>query len=237
MGPEEDLYVLDQEQAQRFLRGMSQLEAMRLNQRPQRRRSPVVSAGGIEVADSTGNPDYPGVTKLVFDHVAGFVLTQPGSGPECDVSILDASPTNKGVVNTTAQSFAGHKTFQYYQNSADPVPVSVTVLDFRNEQLDLLASGVRVWDGGIQYGSLYWSATTGPTSSWSVGPPGSANGQMAASLDAANSRLFIQGTPPTTPVRYTILDNNGYHDGIYQEYTVKAGDVLHIKGGIIVGIN
>jgi hypothetical protein len=71
----------------------------------------VAAGGAIEVKEQDGTPDYTGVSVLSVHQGAGLSLSQPGGAGTAQLTILSASATQAGVVDTSTQTFAGHKTF------------------------------------------------------------------------------------------------------------------------------
>jgi hypothetical protein len=72
---------------------------------------PAPGTGITTVKEADGTPTLSGVNTLIFDQTSGLQLTQPLAG-QAQATIQPASPTQAGVVNNTAQSWSGIKTFQ-----------------------------------------------------------------------------------------------------------------------------
>jgi hypothetical protein len=75
----------------------------------------VPASGSLEVKDTSGTPDYTGITKLTLNGSAlgsstALALSQLAGG-EALIGVYEASATHAGVVTTGAQTFAGAKTF------------------------------------------------------------------------------------------------------------------------------
>lgn len=66
--------------------------------------------GSLVAEEVDGSPSYSGTGTIRFDQADGFVLTQPAAGI-VRVDIADATTSQAGKVNTTAQTFGGEKTF------------------------------------------------------------------------------------------------------------------------------
>jgi len=64
----------------------------------------------LTVEEVDGNPSYTSTTKLLFNQADGFTLSQPAAN-QAQVSLASASPSQKGAMDTAAQSFQGLKTF------------------------------------------------------------------------------------------------------------------------------
>lgn len=69
-----------------------------------------VSPAGITVQDIDAVPSYASTITLRFDQADGFTLSQP-SANVARVDMETATTTQVGIVSTSAQSFAGDKTF------------------------------------------------------------------------------------------------------------------------------
>lgn len=67
-------------------------------------------SGSITAEEADGSPSYASTTTLRFDQSDGFVLSQPGAGI-ARVDLADATASQAGKVSTSAQTFAGLKTF------------------------------------------------------------------------------------------------------------------------------
>lgn len=66
-------------------------------------------SAGITVEEQDATPSYANVTKLIFDQADGFVVSQPAAA-QARIDLSAASATLVGIVNTSAQTFAGRKT-------------------------------------------------------------------------------------------------------------------------------
>lgn len=67
--------------------------------------------GSIEVKQASGSPDYTAVPTLIVDQATGLAIESGSSSNPATLELLAASATQQGAVTTTAQTFAGDKTF------------------------------------------------------------------------------------------------------------------------------
>lgn len=81
------------------------------------------SAGtSLTVKESDGSPSYANVSSLEVDQAQGGVITQPGAN-RVKLSWGSASLTTPGVVDTTAQTLAGAKSFKDFTTFHDEIVV------------------------------------------------------------------------------------------------------------------
>lgn len=81
-----------------------------------------ISGGGITVEESDTSPSYPSTTTLEIDQAQGGVITQPGAN-RVKLSWASASLTTPGVVDTSAQTLAGAKSFKDFTTFHDEIVV------------------------------------------------------------------------------------------------------------------
>jgi len=109
--------------------------------------------GSLTVKESDGTPSYSAITSLEFNQDDGFEVTQPG-GTRANINIKDASHTTPGIVSTTAQRFAGEKTFDDELTVDGADGISFNRYSGGNPSSDLASIGLHddtdmlcVWDG------------------------------------------------------------------------------------------
>lgn len=66
--------------------------------------------GGFTVRSMTGSPIYTSIDTLRFDAADGFSLSNPSAGI-ARIDLLEAAPSQAGVVSTGDQDWEGEKTF------------------------------------------------------------------------------------------------------------------------------
>lgn len=72
--------------------------------------APAGGSSSLTVNEVDGSPSVSSVTEVRFDQADGFVVSTPGAGI-ARVDVASASLTQNGIVDTSAQSFNGVKTF------------------------------------------------------------------------------------------------------------------------------
>lgn len=77
----------------------------------------------LTVEEVDGTPSYTDITKIRFGQIDGFVLSQPEAGV-VRADMAHAGISQRGIVNTTTQSFGGVKTFENTTNFIDGIYVS-----------------------------------------------------------------------------------------------------------------
>jgi hypothetical protein len=202
---------------------------------------------GITVEDIDSSPTYPSSLALRFDQADGFSLSQPSAGV-ARVDLLAAGTAQIGTVTTSAQSFAGDKTF------IASVIAGGDLSSFADNtgitQIEGGSVGHASIDSTWPFGNyivLYMKDTTHITSSGSgqesitvqmLHVNTGAHGMLAGEyfvLQGSNSRnayMMAQG--------YSVRDSTGgsYAQGFTGSKTVSDGTTTHsvtVNGGIITG--